>query len=689
MNTFDINNLFVECRLKNLHIFPGKFFVVVAFTMFFFSSFAQLVRSGSGANASAIQTVVDQFRTDLGTLNTNVPGSFGTGRREINWDGVPNAFAAPNDLPSDFFNVTSPRGVVFSTAGTALQVSANSSNPTSTPVNFNNINPTYSLLFSPFSAQRLFTPSGSNITDVTFYFPGSAIPAQVRGFGAVFSDVDLANTTSIQYFDRNNISLGTFFVTEATGNGTFSFLGISYSTAVIGRVRITCGNAALNAAVNESVSTDLVVIDDFIYGEPVSDQVILRSVSGLTAASIQTVVDQYRTDLGTLNSNVAGSFGTGRRQINWDGVPDAFAAPNNLPTDFFNATSPRGVILATVGTGLQVSANSANPSSTPIEFNNFNPVYSTLFAPFSAQRLFTSLSSNITDVTFFVPGSNTTALVSGFGSAFTDVDLTGVSSIEYFDQNNASLGKYLVPAVTGNETFSFLGISYIIPTISRVRITAGNTTMGMSETSSDDVVVMDDFIYGEPVAFIALPVSFTSIKVAEKNSGVQVEWNVAMETNTKEYLVEKSFNGSTFSIAGKLSSLNNNRPVSYKWLDVQPRKGINYYRIKAIDNSNEIKYSEIVWVNIGKAESISIYPNPVTGNNFSLQLNDKLKGDYVVRLYNGAGQTLYYKTIAHNAGSATETIQLPKSLPKGIYQLSIKSAEGTNETIKLVSINKQ
>ena len=689
MNTFDINSLSVECRLKNMHIFPRKFFFVVAFTMFFFSSFAQLVRSGSGANSSAIQTIVDQFRTDLGTLNTNVAGSFGTGRREINWDGVPNGFAAPNDLPADFFNVTSPRGVVFSTAGTALQVSANSSNPTSTPVDFNNINPTYSTLFSPFSAQRLFTPSGSNITDVTFYFPGSAIPAQVRGFGAVFSDVDLANTTSIQYFDRNNISLGTFFVAEGTGNGTFSFLGISYSTPVIGRVRITCGNASLDAAVNESVSTDLVVMDDFIYGEPVSDQVLLRSVSGLTSASIQTVVDQYRTDLGTLNSNVAGSFSTGRREINWDGVPDAFAAPNNLPPNFFNANSPRGVILTTPGTGLQVSANSVNPTATPIEFNNLNPVYSTLFAPFSAQRLFTSVSSNITDVTFFVPGSNTTALVSGFGSAFTDVDLSGVSSIEYFDQNNASLGKYLVPAVTGNETFSFFGISYITPTISRVRITAGNTTMGMSETSTDDVVVMDDFIYGEPVSFVSLPVSFTSIKAAQKNSGVQVEWNVATETNTKEYLVEKSFNGSTFRIAGTIPAVNNNRPASYKWLDVQPNKGLNYYRIKAIDNSNEIKYSEIVWMNTGKAEGISIYPNPVTGNNFSLQLINKSKGDYVVRLYNDAGQTLYYKTIAHNAGSATETIQLPKSLPKGIYQLSIKSAEGTNETIKLVSINQQ
>ena len=81
--------------------------------------------SSSGPNAAAITPTVDAFRTDLGTLNPNVAGSFGTGRREINWDGVPAAFSAPNLLPNNFFNVNSPRGAEFSTPGTGVAVSAN------------------------------------------------------------------------------------------------------------------------------------------------------------------------------------------------------------------------------------------------------------------------------------------------------------------------------------------------------------------------------------------------------------------------------------------------------------------------------------------------------------------------------------------------------------------------------------
>ena len=185
-----------------------------------------IVFSTSGANPAAIQATVDVFRAALGNLNPNKPVSFADGRREINWDGVPAALSAPNNFPPNFFNVNSPRGVVFSTPGTGFQVSAASVNPTATPNQFGNINPTYPGLFEAFSAQKLFTPVGSNITDVLFFFPGSNIPATVSGFGAVFTDVDLANSTNIQYFDQVGALLGSFPVPSWTGDETFSFLGV-------------------------------------------------------------------------------------------------------------------------------------------------------------------------------------------------------------------------------------------------------------------------------------------------------------------------------------------------------------------------------------------------------------------------------------------------------------------------------
>jgi hypothetical protein len=170
---------------------------------------------------------------------------------------------------------------------------------------------------------------------------------------------------------------------------------------------------------------------------------LIRSAAGSTAASIQATVDLFRTDLGTLNPNVAGSFGSGRREINWDGVPDALSAPNNLPANFFNVNSPRGAVFDGPGTGFRVSGNPA--IGAPLEFSEINATYPSLFTTFSAPRLFTALGSNIVDVRFFVPGSNTPAVTTGFGAVFTDVDLANVTSIEFFGLNNNSLGVFFVP----------------------------------------------------------------------------------------------------------------------------------------------------------------------------------------------------------------------------------------------------
>ena len=225
---------------------------------------AQVVFSASGANGAAIQGTVDAYRAALGALNPNVIGSAGSGRREINWDGVPNAFAAPNALPANFFNLNSPRGVVFATPGTGFEVSANAG---VAPIEFANLDPAYSGFFAPFSPQRLFTATGSTIVDVDFFVPGTGQAALSRGFGAVFSDVDFADSTTLEFFGSANQSLGTFAVPiSGADNEGFSFLGIDFGSAVVSRVRITSGDQVLGPG---NVLQDLVVMDDFIYGEPI------------------------------------------------------------------------------------------------------------------------------------------------------------------------------------------------------------------------------------------------------------------------------------------------------------------------------------------------------------------------------------------------------------------------------------
>src|SRR4030095_4327267 len=136
------------------------------------------VFTGTGSDTE-VTAALNQFRDALGSLNPNVPGSLGSGRREINWDAVPDSFSAPNAFPPDFFNgnaVGRARGVVFATQGSGFQVSADSDNPTNTPLNFANINPQYGGLFRAFSPERLFASIGNTMTVVHFFVPGTTTP---------------------------------------------------------------------------------------------------------------------------------------------------------------------------------------------------------------------------------------------------------------------------------------------------------------------------------------------------------------------------------------------------------------------------------------------------------------------------------------------------------------------------------
>ena len=226
-----------------------------------------------------------------------------------------------------------------------------------------------------------------------------------------------------------------------------------------------------------------------------------------TTAQAQAAVDRFRAFLGD-NNGVGGTFPDGRREINWDGVPDAFSAPNNLPANFFNANSPRGAVFFTPGTGFQVSADSDNPTHTRVEFGNIKGFLPRIFRTFSPERLFTALDSNITEVLFFVPGTPIPATVDGFGAVFTDVNRANITKIEYFDVNGSLLfSRSVPPGTTTRESLSFLGVGFDEDErVFLVRITSGNVLLspkkGLVPSNGHvrDIVVMDDFIYGEPQA---------------------------------------------------------------------------------------------------------------------------------------------------------------------------------------------
>jgi len=237
-----------------------------------------LVFQAAGPDATSIQGAVDAFRASLGNNNGNNSGPLQKGRREINWDGVqPDLLEAAAPV-NPFVVFLNTGGRQYKTPGLGLS-QAPPSGGTQGGLAALFGNPNYAKIFRAFSLSRLFTPVGSNITEASFSIPGTngTAPAAVRGFGAVFTDVDKPDgtgvagaaqkgSTHIDYFDKNGKLLFTSFVPAAPGDGGLSFFGIKFDDARIASVRITAGNVAPGP--NDDQQNDIVMMDDFIYGEP-------------------------------------------------------------------------------------------------------------------------------------------------------------------------------------------------------------------------------------------------------------------------------------------------------------------------------------------------------------------------------------------------------------------------------------
>jgi len=220
-------------------------------------------REGVSATGDIAAKVAD-FRTLLGDpSNGGTAGEQVAGRREISWDGAgANPFNNRNDFPAAFFNTTVKSGAVFTTPGTGFRNDS---------LKFAEVNATYAAEFNAFSPTKTFSPIGSNVMDVEFQIAGQPTPALVTGFGAVFSDVDAAAATTIEFFDVNGQSLGSIAAPVRSDAAGLSFVGATFPTAIVARVRITFGTGVLGAATNDVSAggpVDLVVTDNFIYGEP-------------------------------------------------------------------------------------------------------------------------------------------------------------------------------------------------------------------------------------------------------------------------------------------------------------------------------------------------------------------------------------------------------------------------------------
>ena len=141
------------------------------------------------------------------------------------------------------------------------------------------------------------------------------------------------------------------------------------------------------------------------------------SPRGPTPLAIQAIVDSFRNRPGHTESEPGGLSQLAAAVRSTLGRRSGTVCSAEQPAcRLLQPNSPRGVVYSTAGTGFQVSGATGDSGAGQLaaaRFGNIQASYTANFQTFSAQRLFTALGNNVSDVNFFVPG-RTHRILDGF-----------------------------------------------------------------------------------------------------------------------------------------------------------------------------------------------------------------------------------------------------------------------------------
>lgn len=165
------------------------------------------------------------------------------------------------------------------------------------------------------------------------------------------------------------------------------------------------------------------------------------------------------------------------------------------------------------------------------------------------------------------------------------------------------------------------------------------------------------------------------------NDDVYLDWKTTREINSKEFIIQYSFDASTFIDVdtvpgGGFSSAT----TLYNYLhELNASRGVYYYRIKMVDNTNKFTFSLIDSVYF--APSVGVKQNPVeakayiSGEDIVIEFKNKLQTPSSVYGYNSLGQLQFTKKITLVNGINPLGITNFTNWSNGAYYLQIQAGE--------------
>ena len=193
---------------------------------------------------------------------------------------------------------------------------------------------------------------------------------------------------------------------------------------------------------------------------------------------------------------------------------------------------------------------------------------------------------------------------------------------------------------------------------------AGLTTAFDNTANANDGALLNFALTGASSNFTThallsgpLPVTIAGFTAVRSGNETILQWQTATEQNSREFVIERSSDGKTYTAIGSVEATGNSQTLQdYAYTDAQPLPNTNFYRLKQVDQDGKFDYSLVRMVSFSTTGKLLWYLTGRSSAGILLQQGS----DEPYALFDAAGRLLRSGSLANGRTQLSQ-------LPPGIY----------------------
>jgi hypothetical protein len=425
--------------------------------------------------------------------------------------------------------------------------------------------------------------------------------------------------------------------------GTLDLTSNTLTLDILGLGDLTCnGSLQLNGGnLNMNLTNTVTVNGNMIW----TDGDLMAGTVNVTSGGILTLNTTATKDLqsGTINVNLGGALNWDNGDINLN-VLGGINNNGTISTSCNNSISGLGTfnnnsggVFSKTSTGtttFNVTVTSILGTFKGVGTYNFNNLFlnAGTISPGLSPGIVIVTYSDLDPLNYPLLGTN-----SGLDIEIKDGSGPGTGHDQFVKDN----GLVLKGTLTVTETGSVPDGTYAI-----VLVTSGSISGNF-----DNIILPPNYTITITTSIVlvtkasTLPVKVVNFAARKIDNTVKLSWQTASENNSDHFVIERSRPNGAFIKIGEVNAAGtSNQLLDYQFIDNQPDKGYNLYRLRQVDKDNKFEYSLVRWVKFDdKKDELYVFPTTTTATVF-IQSNEKT----IVELYDLHGIRLVAKEIINN-----------------------------------------